>query len=171
MVGLDGSSQMLAKAGELLAPHGERAALRTFRLEDSSWMEALPPVRVFLSSLVLHHLDGPGKRELFERLLFGLEPGGALLFADLMQPPDMLADTLPRLGSGKSDVARRRSTATGVPGVLRARAVEHLRVSRSDGHTLDASRAVALDGGRWLRGVDVFLGDGGTRAAWRLQAR
>ena len=86
MVGLDGSSQMLAKAGELLAPHGERAALRTFRLEDSSWMEALPPVRVFLSSLVLHHLDGPGKRELFERLLFGLEPGGALLFADLMQP-------------------------------------------------------------------------------------
>jgi tRNA (cmo5U34)-methyltransferase len=86
MIGLDGSSQMLAKAGELLAPHGERAELRTFRLEDSSWMEALPPVRVFLSSLVLHHLDGPGKRELFERLLFGLEPGGALLFADLMQP-------------------------------------------------------------------------------------
>lgn len=86
MVGLDSSSQMLHKAGGLLAPFGKRAELRTFRLEDFAWTEALSPVRVFLSSLVLHHLDGSGKRELFGRLLSGLEPGGALLFVDLMQP-------------------------------------------------------------------------------------
>ena len=86
ILGLDGSSQMLHRAGERLARYGARAELRPFRLEDHSWTEALPPVRVFLSSLVLHHLDGSGKRELFTRLLSRLEPGGALLFADLMQP-------------------------------------------------------------------------------------
>ena len=86
MVGLDGSSQMLRQAGELLAPYGERAELRRFHLEEPSWTETLPPVRVFLSSLVLHHLDGAGKRELFGRLFARLEPGGALLFADVMRP-------------------------------------------------------------------------------------
>lgn len=86
MVGLDGSSRMLRRAGELLAPYGERAELRSFRLEEPSWMQALPPVRVFLSSLVLHHLDGAGKRELFGRLFSRLEPGGALLLADVMRP-------------------------------------------------------------------------------------
>ena len=86
MMGLDGSPQMLRKAGELLAPYGERVELRPFRLEDISWTEELPPVRVFLSSLVLHHLDGPAKRGLFARLFARLEPGGALLFADLMEP-------------------------------------------------------------------------------------
>ncbi len=51
----------------------------------------MPPARVFLSSLVLHHLDGAGKRDLFARLFDGLEPGGALLFADLMKPRTELA--------------------------------------------------------------------------------
>lgn len=86
MIGLDGSWQMLRKAGEFLDTHGERIELRPFRLEDPSWTEALGPVRVFLSSLVLHHLDGSGKRALFGRLFSSLEPGGALLFADLMRP-------------------------------------------------------------------------------------
>ena len=86
MMALDGSPEMLRRTGELLAPYGERAELRPFRLEEPSWTEELPPARVFLSSLVLHHLDGPGKRELFARLFARLEPGGALLLADVMQP-------------------------------------------------------------------------------------
>lgn len=86
MISMDGSSAMLSKAGESLAPYGGRAELRLFRLEEISWTEGLPAVRVFLSSLVLHHLDGPRKRGLFARLFDCLEPGGALLFADLMEP-------------------------------------------------------------------------------------
>ena len=87
IVGLDGSPEMLGRAAELLAPYGERAELRRFRLEEPSWTERLPQqVRVFLSSLVLHHLDGSGKQELFGRLFDRLEPGGALLFADVMKP-------------------------------------------------------------------------------------
>jgi len=86
IVGLDGSPEMLRTAAGLLAPYGDRAELRRFRLEEPSWTDGLPPARVFLSSLVLHHLDGAGKRELFGRLLERLEPGGALVFADVMEP-------------------------------------------------------------------------------------
>ena len=91
MVGLDGSKEMLTTAGELLAPYHDRVELRPFRLEEGSWVDGLPPVRVFLSSLVLHHLDGSGKRELFAQLFDRLEPGGALLFADVMEPRTDLA--------------------------------------------------------------------------------
>ena len=86
IVGLDGSPQMLGTAATLLAPYGDRAELRPFRLEEPSWSDGLPPARVFLSSLVLHHLDAGGKRELFARLFESLEPGGVLLFADVMEP-------------------------------------------------------------------------------------
>ena len=91
VIGLDGSSEMLRKARETLTPYGDRVELRPFRLEDSSWTEDLPPVRVFLGSLVLHHLDSRGKRELFAQLFACLEPGGSLLFADLMKPRTELA--------------------------------------------------------------------------------
>jgi tRNA (cmo5U34)-methyltransferase len=91
ILGLDGSPEMLETAAKLLTPYGERVELRRFRLEDPSWVEGMPPARVFLSSLVLHHLDGAGKRDLFARLFDGLEPGGALLFADLMEPRTELA--------------------------------------------------------------------------------
>jgi tRNA (cmo5U34)-methyltransferase len=86
VLGLDGSPEMLLAAAKLLGQFGDRAELRRFRLEELSWVDGLPRVRVFLSSLVFHHLDGSGKRELFVRLFERLEPGGALLFADLMQP-------------------------------------------------------------------------------------
>ena len=91
ILGLDGSPEMLKTAAELLAPYGDRAELRRFRLEEPSWTDGLPPARVFVSSLVLHHLAGAGKRDLFRRLLDRLEPGGALLFADLMEPRTELA--------------------------------------------------------------------------------
>src|SRR5918994_2219276 len=87
ILALDGSRQMLEKATRLLAPFGDQAELRPFSLEEASWTDELSHgVRVFLSSLVLHHLDGAGKRELFSRLIDRLEPGGALLFADVMEP-------------------------------------------------------------------------------------
>ena len=83
ILGLDGSLQMLKKAAELLGHYAERAELRRFRLEEPPWTDGLPreEVRVFLSSLVLHYLDGSGKQDLFARLFDRLEPGGALQFA------------------------------------------------------------------------------------------
>ena len=116
MVGLDGSKEMLRVAGDVLAAYQDRAELRPFRLEEDSWVEGLPPVRVFLSSLVLHHLDGPGKRGLFARLFDRLEPGGALLFADVMEPrTDLARRHFAGSGPGRSAAARWPSTATSGP--------------------------------------------------------
>lgn len=109
MVGLDGSPEMLRAAADLLAPHQDRVELRPFRLEEGSWIESLPRVRVFLSSLVLHHIDGRGKRELFARLFDRLEPGGALLFADLMEPRTELARR--HFACSWAEEIRRRSVA------------------------------------------------------------
>jgi tRNA (cmo5U34)-methyltransferase len=109
MVGLDGSPEMLRVAGDLLAAYQDRVVLRPFRLEATSWVEEVPPARVFLSSLVLHHLDGSGKRGLFARLFDRLEPGGALLFTDLMEPRTDLARR--HFASSWTEEIRRRSVA------------------------------------------------------------
>lgn len=135
-------------AAERLGHYGDRAELRRFRLEEPSWMDGMPQaVRVFLSSLVFHHLDGSGKRDLFVQLFDRLGPGGALLFAVLMEPRTERARRYFATGLGGGDPRRRAG-----PRVLRARALEHLRSPRPGGQALDAARAVALDGGGGLRG-------------------
>ena len=91
ILGLDSSQNMLQQAAKTLNRYGERVELRRFRLEDPSWTNGLPEARVFLSSLVFHHLGAAGKRDLFARLFDRLEPGGALLFADVMEPRTELA--------------------------------------------------------------------------------
>lgn len=86
-IALDGSPAMLDAARRLLAPFAGRVELHPFRLEDPAWPDALPGgIRCFVSCLVLHHLDGPQKRALYTRLHERLEPGGALLIADVIAP-------------------------------------------------------------------------------------
>jgi tRNA (cmo5U34)-methyltransferase len=85
VIALDGSSAMLARARDRLAPFGERADVRQFRLEEESWISSLPGgVRCFLSSMVLHHLDDASRWRLFRNLYRRLEPGGAMLLADVI---------------------------------------------------------------------------------------
>lgn len=87
VLALDGSTTMIQEAGRVLAPYGDRVELRAFRLEDTDWVAGVPqPVRCFLSSLVIHHLDALGKHALYGRLFERLDFGGALLIADLIQP-------------------------------------------------------------------------------------
>ncbi len=87
VIGLDGSPTMLRETANRLAPFGDQVGLQLFRLEDPDWPDAVAsPIRCFLSSLVIHHLDGPAKRNLFSRLFDRLEPGGALLIADILDP-------------------------------------------------------------------------------------
>lgn len=86
VLALDGSEEMLRRAEGQLAPYGARAELRGFRLEDPAWPSRIgEPVRCFLSCLVIHHLSGAAKRALYRRLLERLEPGGALLYADVVE--------------------------------------------------------------------------------------
>jgi SAM-dependent methyltransferase len=84
---LDGSETMRAELREKLAPYGDRVTIGAFELAESAWREALPsPLRCVLSSLVVHHLTHEGKQQMFADVAQRLEPGGALLLADLVAP-------------------------------------------------------------------------------------
>lgn len=83
---LDGSDVMRITLRERLAPYGERVTIDAFELADTAWREALPsPLRCVLSSLVVHHLTGEDKQQMFRDVAQRLEPGGALLLSDLVE--------------------------------------------------------------------------------------
>ncbi len=87
VLGLDGSPTMLRETDDRLRRFAGRFKLRPFRLEDRSWLARVgPDVRCFVSSLVIHHLDGDGKRVLYRDLHEHLEAGGGVLIADLVAP-------------------------------------------------------------------------------------
>ncbi len=76
-VGIDASDAMLGRARERLPD----ADLRLQRLEDE-----LPsgPFDLVVSALAVHHLDGPGKRDLFSRVARVLRPGGEFVLGDVV---------------------------------------------------------------------------------------
>ena len=80
LVGIDESADMLAVARKALPPESD---LRVSQLEDP-----LPPgpFDLVVSALAVHHLDGPGKRDLFRRIAAVLAPAGRLVLADLIIP-------------------------------------------------------------------------------------
>jgi tRNA (cmo5U34)-methyltransferase len=77
--GIDASQQMLDRARERLP----NADLRLARLEDP-----LPggPFDLAVSVLAVHHLDGPEKRDLFERLARVIMPEGRFVLGDVVVP-------------------------------------------------------------------------------------
>jgi tRNA (cmo5U34)-methyltransferase len=81
LVGVDESSAMLEHARRVLPT----ADLRVVRLED-----ALPqgPFDLVVSALALHHLDGPGKADLFRRVASVVVPGGRVVVGDVVVPED-----------------------------------------------------------------------------------
>ncbi len=84
---LDGSERMREHMAQSLAAFKDRLEIGPFELVEQSWREALPaPLRYVLSSLCIHHLPGEHKRQLFADLATHLEPGGALLIADIVEP-------------------------------------------------------------------------------------
>lgn len=81
LVGIDASARMLAVAREALPG----ADLRVARLEDP-----LPdgPFGLVFSALAVHHLDAPGKADLFARVADVLAPGGRFVLGDVVVPED-----------------------------------------------------------------------------------
>ena len=87
VLALDGSEVMLERARRRLAAFGDRAEVRPFDLDGWDWLDAMPsPLRCVMSSLAIHHLDHEDKRRLFGEVCSRLEPGGALLIADVVAP-------------------------------------------------------------------------------------
>jgi tRNA (cmo5U34)-methyltransferase len=107
VLAMDLSPAMLEHARDVLAAHGDRFTTRPFDLADRSWRTFPEPVRAFVSSLAVHHLDGPGKRELFLDLAAALAPGGAVVIADLVKPATPAAHAL--AARAWDDAVRRRA--------------------------------------------------------------
>lgn len=83
LVGVDANADMLAAAAASL--DAGRTALHRSRLQDP-----LPPgpFDLVTSVLAVHHLDGPGKADLFDRVAAVLSVGGRFVLADLVVPED-----------------------------------------------------------------------------------
>lgn len=86
-VALDISPAMRERMAHTLAPFSDRLTIQHFALEEQAWRDTLPtPLRCVLCSLSVHHLNGAGKQQLFADIVSHLEPGGALLLADIVEP-------------------------------------------------------------------------------------
>jgi len=107
VLALDLSPAMLEQARTTCAAHAARFETRPFDLADISWRSFTEPVRGFVSSLAVHHLDGEGKRRLFRDLAAALAPGGVVVIADLVRPATAAAQVL--AASAWDDSVRRRS--------------------------------------------------------------
>jgi tRNA (cmo5U34)-methyltransferase len=79
LVAIDSSEEMLGHARAAFPG----ADLRLARLQDP-----LPdgPFDLVVSALAVHHLDGPGKQDLFRRVAAALLPGGTFVLADVVVP-------------------------------------------------------------------------------------
>lgn len=86
LTGLDGSQAMLRQAEQRLARFGDRFSPGAFELADRDWRRPEEFYQAILSSLAIHHLDGPGKRQLYQDIYRMLSSGGVLLIADLILP-------------------------------------------------------------------------------------
>jgi tRNA (cmo5U34)-methyltransferase len=116
LVGVDESREMLTMAHQTLP--ASRVDLRVGRLQDP-----LPvgPFDVVVSALAVHHLDGPGKAELFGRVHRVLGIGGRFVLGDVVIPekaddavtpvdgeydlPDTVVDQLRWLGEAGFEAA------------------------------------------------------------------
>jgi tRNA (cmo5U34)-methyltransferase len=90
LTGVDSSEHMLAVAD---LPGAD------LRLQDLR--DELPegPFDLVFSALAIHHLDGPGKADLFARVAAVLAPGGRFVMADVIVPEDP-ADVVTPLDAG-----------------------------------------------------------------------
>ena len=79
LTAIDSSEKMIERARRVVP----QVDLRLARLEDP-----LPdgPFDLVVSALAVHHLDGPGKQDLFRRVAGVLTPGGTFVLADVVVP-------------------------------------------------------------------------------------
>jgi tRNA (cmo5U34)-methyltransferase len=82
---MDGSAEMLRRASDRLDALGGRHAQLQAEIADPGWRRGERYGGV-MTSLAVHHLDGPAKQALYADLLAMLVPGGAFVMADLVEP-------------------------------------------------------------------------------------
>ena len=85
VVALDESEEMLAAARSTL---GEGDTAVTTVVGGLAGPLPEGPFDLVVSALAVHHLDGPGKADLFRRVAHVLAPGGRFVLGDLVVPED-----------------------------------------------------------------------------------
>ena len=81
----DGSEAMLAATAAKLSKHGGQHTTRRFDIAATDWRRFDWPLHAVVSSLAIHHLDGPGKAQLFKDIAAALAPGGAFVICDVVE--------------------------------------------------------------------------------------
>jgi tRNA (cmo5U34)-methyltransferase len=147
LTALDGSLAMREEAARRLEDDRDRVRILPFELDDASWRTLMEGAGCVLSSLVIHHLDGDGKRQLFADAAGSLAPGAALLVADLVHP---IRDEARELFAATWDqIAEQQAAAGSSPQAYRAFMEERWNHYR---HPDDIDRPSALaDQLTWLR--------------------
>jgi tRNA (cmo5U34)-methyltransferase len=84
--GLDASPEMLKHAAESLAAYADRFQPQAFDLHADDWRLDYQNIDAIVSSLAIHHLDGPQKQLLFRDVYRMLAPGGVFAIADVIEP-------------------------------------------------------------------------------------
>jgi tRNA (cmo5U34)-methyltransferase len=146
---LDGSAEMLSRAGQRLARFAGRHAPVQAEIADRQWRTGESYGGV-MTSLAVHHLDGAGKQELYRDIHGMLLPGGAFVMADLVEPAGPAAR---RLAGDQWDQAVERASADlfGSDEALtafRADDWNYYRLPGPDDMDMPSSAAEHLD---WLR--------------------
>lgn len=109
-IALDGSATMREQLARKVERFSNRIEIRAFELAEETWRNTLPsPLRCILSSLCVHHLSDEGKQQLFHDMAAQLEPGGALLLADVIEPATQQIANL--FARQYDDIVRQQSLA------------------------------------------------------------
>lgn len=90
--GYDISPEMRQTAVKNLARFGERFHSHHFDLLEETWRSPDFTPQAVVTSLTVHHLDGPGKQRLFADMYRILAAEGALIIADLIEPVSALGN-------------------------------------------------------------------------------
>ncbi len=86
IVALDGSVSMRSATSTRLSFAGDRVIVAPFELQESKWRSHLDGADAVVSSLVIHHLDGAGKQDLYTEIGQRTSDRAALVIADLVAP-------------------------------------------------------------------------------------
>ncbi len=84
--GLDGSVEMLRRATGRLSRFGSRFVPKMIELSSQAWRSSAEPVDALVSSMAVHHLDGPQKQALFADIHRMLKANGRIVIADITAP-------------------------------------------------------------------------------------
>jgi tRNA (cmo5U34)-methyltransferase len=146
---MDGSAEMLRRAGQRLSEFGGRHAQVQADIADRGWRTGESYGGV-MTSLAVHHLDGPGKQELYRDIHDMLVPGGAFVMADLVEPAGPAAR---RLAGDQWDRAVQEASRHLLGGdeavtVFRESDWNYYRLPGPDPFDLPSATAEHLD---WLR--------------------